>query len=257
MEFASLGSGSAGNGTVIRCEDRCVLVDCGFSLRETTARLATLGLRPDQVTDVLVTHEHSDHLGGVALLANRYGATVYLSEGTMSSPLYRKRPVNAHLLRRVRGGHRFEIGALEVEVISVPHDANEPVQYTFTSSVGKLGVISDLGHVPAQVVAAYKRCNALLLEHNHDPAMLAHGPYPYSLKKRVGGPFGHLSNVQACEFLQQVLHDDLQQVVAIHLSETNNADYLVTETVEAKCGKEVPFTFATATQGRGFGWMSV
>lgn len=257
MDFASLGSGSAGNGTVIRYEDRCLLVDCGFSLRETTSRLAALGLSPDQITDVLVTHEHSDHLAGVALLANRYGATVYLSEGTLNSPLYRKRPVNPGLVKCVRGGQRLELGGIEVEVIAVPHDANEPVQYTFASAVGKLGVISDLGHVPASVAEAYRGCNALLLEHNHDPAMLANGPYPYPLKKRVGGPFGHLSNMQAAEFLQQVLHDELEQVVAIHLSETNNAAYLVMDAVEAKCGRDLPFTLSTATQGRGFAWMSV
>lgn len=257
MDFASLGSGSAGNGTVVRHEDRCLLIDCGFSLRETTARLAVLGLVPEQITDVLVTHEHSDHLAGVALLANRYGATVYLSEGTLNSPLYRKRPVNAGQVKRVCSGQILELGSILVEVIAVPHDANEPVQYTLTSVAGKLGVISDLGHVPATVVDAYRGCNSLLLEHNHDPAMLARGPYPYPLKKRVGGPFGHLSNVQAAEFLQQVIHDELEQVVAIHLSETNNADYLVMETVEAKCGREVPFTLTTATQGRGFGWMSV
>jgi phosphoribosyl 1,2-cyclic phosphodiesterase len=257
VDFASLGSGSAGNGTVIRLADRCVMIDCGFSLRETTSRLATLGLSPTQVTDVLVTHEHSDHLAGVALLANRCGANVHLTEGTINSPLYKKRPVNASQIRRVRGGDRFLIGDVEVEVIAVPHDANEPVQFTLTSAAGKLGVISDLGHTPMSVVQAYRGCNALLLEHNHDSAMLAHGPYPYSLKKRVGGPYGHLSNLQAVEFLQQVMHDDLQQVVAIHLSETNNADYLVKDTVEAKCGNEVPFTFRTATQGHGFGWMSV
>lgn len=257
MEFASIGSGSAGNGTVIRCEDRCVLLDCGFSLRETTQRLARLGVEPDQVTDILVTHEHSDHLAGVALLANRYGALVHISAGTCRSPLYLKRPVNPSQLRLIRGGSRFEIGALTVDVVSVPHDALEPVQFTMSSSAGKLGVISDLGHVPEAVVQAFRNCDALMLECNHDPAMLANGPYPYPLKRRVAGPLGHLSNPQAADFLRAVMHDDLNQVVAIHLSETNNADYLVVECVDTVCGKDVPFSFNAATQGRGFGWMNI
>lgn len=257
MEFASLGSGSAGNCTVIRCEDRCVLVDCGFSLRETTQRLALLRLRPEQVTDILVTHEHSDHLGGVALLANRYGVAVHVTEGTCSSALFQKKPVKSELIRIVVGGQSLDVGPLKVDVIAVPHDANEPVQFTLQSSAGKLGVISDLGHVPDAVVQAYQDCNALMLEHNHDPVMLAQGPYPYSLKRRVGGPYGHLSNLQAAQFLRAIMHDDLQQVVAIHLSETNNAEYLVAESVDSICGRQVPFTFSAATQGRGFGWMSL
>lgn len=255
MEFASLGSGSAGNCTVVRCESRCVLIDCGFSLRETTQRLSLLGLQPDQVTDILVTHEHSDHLAGVALLANRYHVPVYLTAGTCSSPLFQKRPVRPELVQTIRSGTELSLGPLQVEVVDVPHDANEPVQFTLCSAAGKLGVISDLGHVPASVVEAYSGCHALMLEHNHDPVMLAQGPYPYPLKRRVGGPFGHLSNLQAAQFLRDVMHDDLEQVVAIHLSETNNAAYLVEECVEDICGREVPFTFTAATQGKGFGWM--
>lgn len=255
MEFASLGSGSSGNCTVIRWERHCLLIDCGFSLRETTLRLARMGVAIDDVTDILVTHEHSDHLAGVSLLANRVGARVHISEGTCQTPLYAKRPVHAHLLHRISAGQAFNIGGVDIDVVGVPHDANEPVQFTLTSSAGKLGVISDLGHAPESVVQSFRGCHALLLEHNHDAAMLANGPYPYSLKRRVGGPLGHLSNIQAAQLLQALIHDDLQQVVAIHLSETNNADYLVTETVETVCGNNVPFTFITATQVRGVNWM--
>lgn len=257
MEFASLGSGSAGNCTLIRCEGRCVLVDCGFSLRETCLRLSNFGVDSAEITDILVTHEHGDHLGGVALLANRCGARVHITEGTSKSALFKRRPVNAGQLHFIAGGQRFDIGPLLVDVVAVPHDANEPVQFTLSSSAGKLGIISDLGHVPSSVEKAYKGCDALLLEHNHDPVMLANGPYPYSLKKRVGGPFGHLSNVQAVQFLKAVMHDDLRQVVAIHLSETNNAEYLVADCVESMCGLDVPFTFASAKQGRGLGWMNI
>lgn len=257
MEFASLGSGSGGNCTVIRSGDRCVLLDCGFSLKEATLRLAGLGVAIESVTDVLVTHEHSDHLGGVATLANRWGVNVHMTAGTRASAAHLKRPVRDALVHVIAPGQLFELGDLCVEAVSVPHDAGEPVQYTFQSPQGKLGVVSDLGHVPVSVVARYKGCDALLLECNHDPVLLANGPYPYVLKRRVGGPYGHLNNQQAAQFLRAVLHEDLRQVVAIHLSETNNADYLVLEAVEAMCGLHVPFTLTPATQKQGFDWMNI
>lgn len=257
MEFASIGSGSAGNCTVVRSERGCILIDCGFSLKETSMRLARLGVSIDSITDVLVTHEHIDHLGGVATLSNRHGVRVHMTAGTCSSPAHLKRPVIGAQINVIKAGQVFELGPFQVQSVGVPHDAAEPVQFVVSTEAGKLGVISDLGHVPDAVVEAYRGCDALLIEYNHDERLLANGPYPYILKRRVGGAYGHLSNAQASKFLKAVTHDNLQQVVAIHLSETNNADYLVVDSVDTVCGTHVPFSFKPATQNQGFGWMKI
>lgn len=218
MQFASLGSGSKGNATVVRAGNTLVMVDCGFSLRETVKRLQALEVAPDDIDAILVTHEHSDHSSGVAALSRKFQIPVYLTHGTASTG-------------RCDGGYQeicfncddsFTIGELVVDAIAVPHDAAEPCQYRLTSDQLSLGILTDLGSLTPHVIDSYRGCNSLLLEFNHCQQMLEDGPYPYSLKRRVGGDWGHLNNDQAASLLQQIDGRALQQVVVAHISEKNN-----------------------------------
>ena len=216
MRFASLGSGSRGNGALVEADGSCVLIDCGFSAREAERRLQRLGRTPADLAAILVTHEHGDHVGGVATLARRHRLPVYASAGTLRSAGLEALPGCA----AIAGG--FSIGALTVQPVAVPHDAAEPCQFVFSHRKKSFGLLTDLGSITAPVVAAYSGCDALMLECNHDSALLSAGPYPASVKRRIAGPRGHLSNRQAAEFLAALDAARLQRVVMSHLSERNN-----------------------------------
>jgi phosphoribosyl 1,2-cyclic phosphodiesterase len=213
--FASLGSGSRGNGTVVDIGGELILVDCGFTLKQTERRLARLDVRPGDLSAILVTHEHSDHIGGVAALAHKYAVPVYASFGTF-------RATRGALRGRVIDSHApFAIGAVTVHPVVVPHDAREPTQFRFEHDGCRLGVVSDLGHVTPFVIEQFGGCDALLMESNYDVPMLLGGRYPESVKRRIAGNLGHLSNEQAAGLLEAVAHDALKVVVG-HVSEQNN-----------------------------------
>ncbi len=250
MRFASLGSGSRGNGTVISADDTHLLLDCGFGYQETVKRLARLGLDPDMLSAVVVTHEHSDHWGGVESLASRHGIPVYATRGTWIE-------VAGHRLSQtheVRGA--FEVGSLSVTPVTVPHDAREPIQCVFEASGKRLGVLSDLGSVSAHVLSAFAELDALSVEFNHDWTLLHEGPYPSFLKKRVGGDFGHLNNEQARDLVAAVASERLQTVVACHVSETNNEVSRVEAALEqALAGHNAERR--VASQSEGMEWITV
>jgi phosphoribosyl 1,2-cyclic phosphodiesterase len=218
MRFASLGSGSKGNATLVQGGATLVMIDCGFSLRETVRRLSRLGVGPQDLDAILVTHEHSDHCSGVAALSRRYRVPVYLTHGTAGTG----RCDGCHTVRRFNCGDRFGIGELQVEAVPVPHDAAEPCQYRLSRGGSALGVLTDLGSVTPHVVSSFRDCHGLLLEFNHDLSMLWDGDYPRPLKHRVGGDWGHLNNEQAAGLLQQIDHDSLRHLVVAHVSENNN-----------------------------------
>lgn len=251
MRFASLGSGSRGNGTIVQAGETVLLVDCGFSLRDTEQRLQRLGLSPSQLRAVLVTHEHGDHCSGVRVLANRYGLPVYMTAGTR-----RARPlVDVEQVVTIDAHAPFVIDEVVVQPVPVPHDAAEPVQYVFNWAGRRLGVLTDLGAVTAHVREHYRACDALLLESNHCVDMLARGPYPPSLKLRVGGRFGHLSNGQAASLLDEIEVERLQHLVIAHLSEKNNT----LERVQASLagGLQRVRNVLYACQEEGFDWLTI
>ena len=223
MRFSSLGSGSKGNATLVHADDTLILIDCGFSIRETEKRLSRLGVSAQDLTSILVTHEHSDHLRGVLPLAKKYRLTVKMTAGTCRS-LKDLSNVNVEL---IDSHHSFTVGSVDVTPVSVPHDAREPVQYVLGSAGLTLGVLTDIGSITPHVIDSYQRCDGLLLEFNHDPIMLANGSYPSFLKDRVAGAWGHLNNDQALYFLQQLKLEQLQQLVIGHISEKNNCLKLI------------------------------
>lgn len=218
MRFASLGSGSRGNATLVAAGDTCLMVDCGFSLRETERRLARLDLLPQQISAILVTHEHGDHLRGVERLAAVHGIPVHATHGTLRAANFAQ-GVMQHPLDPTQ---RFTIGEIEITPLPVPHDATEPCQYAFSDGALKFGLLTDVGSATPAMVAHFGGCHGLMLECNHDLQLLAEGGYPQSLKRRVMGLHGHLSNDQAADFLAAIDHRWLQHLVAAHLSEANN-----------------------------------
>ena len=259
MRFASLGSGSKGNGTLVEAGDTCVLLDCGFTLKDTERRLARLGKTPADIDAILVTHEHSDHIKGVPAFANKYQTTVYASYGTGNYGARRgdsaKSLNQQSYFQAIQLNQNFSIGSLNISPVAVPHDAREPCQYVIAKGEKSFGLLTDLGSITPLVLAHYKRCDALFLECNHDVQMLADGPYPYSLKRRVGGDWGHLSNVQAAELLCGVGNERLQHVVMAHLSEQNNTPELAFSALSHVLkGRDI---LVSADQEQGLGWLDV
>lgn len=254
LRFASLGSGSAGNGLVAEYGESRLLLDCGFSIRETTARLARLGLEPSDLAGIIVTHEHEDHVGGVFGFARRHRIPVWMTHGTLIAVRAGDDSFDAGVdLGLVRGEAAFSVGSLEVFPFTVPHDAREPVQYVISGGGHRLGVLTDTGCSTPHIEATLSSCDALVLEANHDRDLLAGGAYPPSLKARISGRLGHLDNAAAAGILAAVAHPGLKHVVAAHLSESNNSPELARNAFASAIGCD-PAWIAVATQGEGFGW---
>lgn len=252
MQFASLGSGSRGNATLVSSGATTVLVDCGFGIREAVKRMQTLHMDPATLAGILVTHEHIDHVRGVPALARRFGLTVYMTVGSWLA-LQPDPAINVVL---ITPEETRSIGELDITPVTVPHDAREPVQYLIEAGTRRLGLLTDLGMVTPHVLKRYRQCDALFIECNHDPRMLANGPYPPSLKRRVSGRLGHLSNRQAVELLQALGTDRLQRLVASHLSEKNNLPELAFEALRPLLDNDES-RLVIARQGRPVDWLSV
>lgn len=254
MRFASLGSGSEGNALAVQVGQTCVLMDCGFSLTDTVARLARLGLIADNLSGIVVTHEHGDHIAGVARLARKHSIPVWLTYGTLQ--MHFKALHGLSGLTEISPHLSFSIGDLQIQPYSVPHDAAEPVQYVFSDGSKRLGVLTDTGCATPHIEATLNGCDALVLECNHDTALLANSDYPYSLKQRVGGRFGHLSNADAAVLLAKLDNRSLQHVVAAHLSRKNNTQELAVAALSAALGCD-PGWIAVATQQEGLEWRDI
>jgi len=249
MRFASLGSGSKGNATLVQEGRTCLLIDSGFSLRELEWRLGRLGLTAEAISAVLVTHEHGDHVGGVGPLARKYGLPVWATRGTVAGGQLGRlpdwRPLDVH--------EPLAIGDLAVQAYPVPHDAREPCQFVFDNGAVRLGLLTDTGSITAHIRERLGGMEALILECNHDETLLARGPYPPSLKQRVGGRFGHLSNAQAAELLGQIETGALRHVVAAHLSEQNNTEHHARAALAEALGCQ-PDWIGVADQESGCDW---
>lgn len=251
MRFASLGSGSRGNGTLIEHGKTLLLVDCGFSLREAERRLLRLEREPAQLTAILLTHEHGDHASGVGRLARRYNVPVWLSAGTRSACA--TLDASCHTF----SSHEpFAIDGIEVFPFPVPHDAREPAQFVFGDGARRIGLLTDTGSSTPHIEQQLASCDALLLECNHDEVMLHNGPYPSSLKRRVGGGYGHLSNAQAAALLSRLDTSALQHIVAAHLSDKNNHPKLAQDALANVLNCSASWV-SVAQQDEGLAWRSV
>jgi len=247
MRFASLGSGSRGNATLLQSGDCCLLIDCGFSAREVTRRLERLSINAESISAILVTHEHGDHIRGVGPMARRYKLPVYMTKGTAHSQ--KKLPDE---LRLIEPGSPFSVDGVEVMPVPVPHDAREPVQFIVGHRKVRLGVLTDVGRITPDIKRQYARCDGLLLEANHDTGMLTRGSYPDLVKRRVRGDLGHLNNNQAADFLRNYDCLRLQQLVLGHISMQNNALDLVGRELATVHG--MPNNLVYASQDNGTDW---
>lgn len=214
-----LGSGSKGNATWVATESTCLLVDAGFSRRETFARLAAIGERPETCTAILISHEHTDHINGLRKLARDLKCPVYMTPTTRAALPWDSKIEAWELFS---AGDRLRIGDIDVLPFSVPHDAADPVAFRFETEGVKIGVVTDLGFIPELVKQRVRGLNALVFESNHDLEMLKVGPYPWAVKQRVMSRQGHLSNLATAQFLSDEYDGDAQILVLAHLSETNN-----------------------------------
>jgi phosphoribosyl 1,2-cyclic phosphodiesterase len=254
MRFASMGSGSEGNALLVGSGQRYVLLDCGFGLKDSVTRMARLGITPEQLNGIVVTHEHGDHVGGVARLACKFNLPVWLTHGTL-----RARP-NAFeriaTLHEVDSNQVFSIGDMEIQPYPVPHDALEPVQYVFSDGAKRLGVLTDVGCSTLHIEAMLSGCHALVLECNHDTSMLMNGDYPYSLKLRVGGRLGHLNNREAAGILAKLDVSRLQHLIAAHLSAKSNTAELAVDALSEVMNCAASWV-GVATQREGFDWREI
>ena len=227
------------------------MLDCGFPIRETERRLQRKGLSPANLAGIVVTHEHQDHVGGVFKFARRHSIPVWLSFGTYQAVRKDCDGVTIHLCR---DGDLLAIQDLELVPYTVPHDAREPVQYVANDGHFRLGVLTDAGQSTPHLVDALGGCDALVLECNHDRHMLANSSYPYSLKQRIGGSYGHLSNDTTAAILGELDKSRLRTVVGAHLSQQNNTPALARDAlldVTAGTGIDVMI----ACQEDGFDWV--
>ena len=222
MRFASLGSGSKGNSTIVVSGLTSILVDCGFGIRSICARLLARNVDPKTLTAILITHEHSDHWKGVEALSAKFGIPVYLSAGCFKARNLSSDSKNFKNFKIIDSHTTFDLGQFTVTPVPVPHDAREPIQYMLSDGTFRLGILTDLGHYTPHVISIYSKCHGLLLESNYDEEMLARGPYPQFLKDRVSGLFGHLSNRQALDLLKSLDLSQLQTLVLGHISDKNN-----------------------------------
>jgi phosphoribosyl 1,2-cyclic phosphodiesterase len=264
LRYTSLGSGSEGNALVVEALDQknqvCgrVLLDCGFGNKELSRRLLKRGLSPEQFDALLVTHEHADHLGSAFGVAQRHQVCLMASHGTMEAAqeIVGHAKLDVVLQRRLCSHASFAVGELEIHPFPVPHDAAEPTQFVFVHGDTRLGVLTDVGTPTPHIVHMLSACDGLVLEANHDPQLLRDNvQYPASLKRRIAGQHGHLSNQAAAQILASVDKRRLKRLHAAHLSQQNNDVALVLESFRQALAVGASPELGVATQEDGFDWV--
>ena len=234
MRFVSIASGSSGNCIYIGTENTHILVDAGISNKRIEQGLNEIGVKGSELDGVVITHEHSDHVKGLGVLARKHGVPVYATKETLEEIGEMKYlgEYPRELFCPVLPDVEFSIGDMEIKPFSIDHDAANPVAYRIRSDHKSVAVATDMGHFDQYIIEHLQRLDALLLESNHDVRMLETGPYPYYLKRRILGDHGHLSNDNAGRLLNYILHDHLKHIFLGHLSKENNFEELARETVK-------------------------
>jgi phosphoribosyl 1,2-cyclic phosphodiesterase len=227
VSLSMLASGSRGNCAVVASARTRLLIDAGISCRETFKRMRSLGEDPRALSAILITHEHSDHVYGLAMLAKKLCIPVFMTAATHAAWARAMRDANGERpklekLERFESGQRFQVGDIEVRPFTIPHDAIDPVGFTFHVEGAKVSVATDLGYLPANVRDHLRRSDILVMESNHDLEMLRVGPYPWAVKQRVASNVGHLSNEKLAHFFSNDYDNNAAFVVLAHLSEQNN-----------------------------------
>jgi phosphoribosyl 1,2-cyclic phosphodiesterase len=222
LTVSVLGSGSRGNTTLIKTSTTRILIDAGLSRKEISKRLLEIGEDPNGIDAVLITHEHNDHAAGLKTLVKDLQIQAFLSPGTMREIRAEEFELNGSTLTPVSAGVCFRVGDAEITPFAVPHDAAEPVAFSIRSEGIRVTQLTDIGHLTESVADHLKDSNVLILESNHDIEMLRVGPYPWSLKQRLMGRFGHLSNTGVAQFIREQFDGMASHLLLAHLSERNN-----------------------------------
>ncbi|MFZ0686090.1 MAG: MBL fold metallo-hydrolase [Terriglobales bacterium] len=241
VSVSVLASGSRGNCALVATSSTRILVDAGLSGRETLKRLKTLGERAEEITAIVVTHEHSDHVAGLQRLAKKLNVPVYLTAPTHHAWSRAVRdaegaPPELPKAEHFSAGRGFRVGDIEVMPFTIPHDAADPVGFTFRAEGVKIGFATDLGYMPTNVRNHLRGCSVLVMESNHDVEMLRSGPYPWSVKQRVMSRVGHLSNEALAEFFSGDYDGGAEYVILAHLSEQNNHPEIARAAAEQALG---------------------
>ena len=256
LRFRLLGSGSEGNATLVEGGGARVLLDAGLGPRQLAERLESAVVDPASLDAVFVSHEHGDHARGAAGFSRKWGVPLVGTQGTFVAAGFESTRMPAY--ERVTAGETRTIRRLIVKTIAVPHDAAAPLAFVVSTATASLGHATDLGHLSRALVSAFRGCDAVLVESNYDPAMLRDGPYPWSLKERILGPFGHLSNGDVGRLLEKGLGSHCSRVVLAHLSRKNNHPELALMTSEEALARarrsDVQVTLA---EPDGTGWIDV
>lgn len=239
MRFVSIASGSSGNCIYIGSDKTHILIDTGISSKRIEQGLNEIGIKGGELTGILLTHEHSDHVRGLGILARKYGIPVYSTRETLEAVRGMKSlgDYPKELLQPISQDVNFFLGDLEIRPFRIDHDAVNPVAYRVQNDRRSVAVATDLGHYSQYIVDHLQGLDVLLLESNHDVKMLEAGPYPYYLKRRILSDYGHLSNENAGRLLSCLLHDQLKHILLGHLSKENNYEELAYETVRLEIGE--------------------
>jgi phosphoribosyl 1,2-cyclic phosphodiesterase len=225
FQLSVLASSSSGNSTLVSTERTCILVDAGLSRKETFERLNAIGVAPEALSAILITHEHSDHIAGLQAIAKKLDIPVYVSR--LTAPAIPWPEDFAPKIECFAAGSSFPIGDIDVTSFTIPHDAVDPVGFSFRSQGVKISIATDLGYLPDSVRIHLRASDLVLLESNHDLDMLKVGPYPWAIKQRIMGRMGHLSNEVACSFIQDGLDTRTSTLILGHLSAQNNHPAIV------------------------------
>ena len=252
IRVAALGSGSSGNSLLVQAGKTTLLIDCGFTMKETIARMYALDVTPSDIDAVLLSHEHGDHVKGVGPLSRKFGLPVWCTHGTY----HRARDNRFSSVRLFNAHECFSIGDIHIDPFPTPHDAAESCQFVFKASDIRFANVTDLGACTPHVKEKLQGVNGLVVECNYDLDMLANGPYPPSLQARIRSNYGHLGNEQAGSLLSQLDHPNLQCILLGHLSERNNSDAIALSTIH-KHLEERPERVAVLAQHCASQWFDI
>ena len=230
MEICTLASGSRGNAMLVSCGDTYILVDAGISARRIKQSLEKLDITPDQIAGILITHEHTDHIAGLATLTKQYSIAVYGTCGT-ERPLRERVPNLGTCFHPILAGERFTLGKLQIYPFATPHDTTGSVGFRIEGDGSSVALVTDLGHVTSTVLEGILGVDVLVAEANHDIDWVKSSPYPYGIIERILGNYGHLSNETGAELICRAVESGTQAVILAHLSPENNTPARALEVV--------------------------
>lgn len=244
VSVSVLASGSRGNSAMVESSGARILVDAGISCRETFKRLKSIGRNPRDISAILITHEHSDHVCGLWNLAKKLDVPVFMTGATHQAwaRAFRDQSGDPPQLRKLEvfsAGHSFQIADITVVPFTIPHDAADPVGFTFQAEGTKIAIVTDLGYMPASVRDQLRKCDVLMIESNHDLEKLRTGPYPWSVKQRVMSRVGHLSNEALAQFFVQYYDGGASYIVLAHISQENNHPEIALRAAEDALGPQM------------------